>query len=176
MNSQVREALLPPTPQEIFCRQRPVFINHPGRDQPLLTLPAFSTGSPATPYGVSRPLVLDACRVLTNHAANNQGDFLATDIQGRDRLEIDDTPLDVDCYYFLGPPEDEFHRDYPIVKTFSAFTFPPTLPDDWARVADTLQRPCHGADEPPRASSVSSYVRKRDARCAVTKYSDGALF
>ena len=170
----IREALLAPAPQQVFYRQQPIFIRHPGCDLPLLCFPALSTDSTGH-YGVFRPLVLNACRVLTNHKADYNEDFLATDRQGQSRVPIDDTPLDVDCYYFLGPPEGESHSDYPIVKTFSAFTFPSTLPDDWARVADTLQRPCHGADEPPRASSASSYVRRRDARCAVTKYSDGAL-
>ena len=175
MNSQVREALSPPTPQEIFCRQRPLFVNHPGRDQPLLTFPAFSTGSPSTPYGVSRPLVLDACRVLTNHAANNQGDFLATDIQGRDRLQIDDTPLDVDCYYFLGHPElnlkDDANRDYPIVKKFSAFRFPPVLPDHWAQIAKRRPRKLLAYPRPLSSpSQMHNFVKLRDrGACALTR-------
>ncbi|KAM5533532.1 hypothetical protein V8D89_012811 [Ganoderma adspersum] len=172
MNSQIREALLPPTPQEVFCRQRPVFINHPGRDLPLLTFPAFSTGSTATSYGVSRPLVLDACRVLANHAAKNQEDFLAPDIQGRDRLEIDGTPLDVDCYYFLGAPELEANRDFPIVKTFSTFRCPSVLPDRWALIATRRPRSLLEYPRPLSPSQMPDRVRLRDRDCILTRCSE----
>ncbi|KAM5535259.1 hypothetical protein V8D89_011065 [Ganoderma adspersum] len=172
MNSQVREALSPSTPQEVFCRQRPVFINHPGRDLPLLTFPAFSTGSTATPYGVSPPLVLDACRVLANHAAKNQEDFLATDIQGRDRLEIDDTPLDVDCYCFLGAPEVVANRAYPIVKKFSAFRRPSILPDRWALIATRRPRSLLEYPRPLSPSQMPDRVRLRDRDCILTRCSE----
>ncbi|KAM5535253.1 hypothetical protein V8D89_011059 [Ganoderma adspersum] len=174
-----REALPAPAPQEVFCRQHLVFIRHPGRDVPLFRFPALSTGSTAIPYGILRPLVLDACRVLTNRAANGQedgGDFLASDIQGRDRLEVDDTPLDVDCYYFLGPPEVEDNRNYPIVKTLSAFSFPSTLPRRWARLADALgQQQSYPSPiwRRPAPSEMSTMVGLRDEhRCAITRWID----
>nr|VWP02221.1 Transcriptional repressor rco-1 [Ganoderma boninense] len=110
----------------------PVSINHPDRNLPLLKFPALFTGpSPTTPYGVFRPLVLDACRVLTNHASNTEadGDYLASDIEGSNRVEINDTPLAFDRCYFLGAPDAEAHRNYPIVNTLSAFAFPAPLPE-----------------------------------------------
>ena len=178
-----REALPAPAPREVFCRQHLVFIRHPGRDEPLFRFPALSTGCTSAPYGVFRPLVLDACRVLTNRAANIQededGDFLASDIQGRNRIEVDDTPLDVDCYYFLGPPEVEANRNYPIVKTLSAFTFPSVLPDRWAKIADALGQQYY----PPLTcrhstpSEMSTIVGMRDEhRCAITRWLDCMLF
>ena len=176
-----REALPAPAPREVFCRQHLVFIRHPGRDEPLFRFPALSTGCTSAPYGVFRPLVLDACRVLTNRAANIQEDvdFLASDIQGRNSLEADDTPLDVDCYYFLGPPEVEANRNYLIVKTLSAFTFPSVLPDRWAKIADALGQQCYPSLvlRHSTPSEMSTIVGMRDEhRCAITRWLDGALF
>ncbi|PIL31156.1 hypothetical protein GSI_05853 [Ganoderma sinense ZZ0214-1] len=162
-----------PEPQEISRRPRPLDVKHPRLNFPLFRFPAFSTGSPTTPYGVSRLLILDACRVITNHAANCQGDFLSTDKQGQDRLEIDDTPLDVHCYYFLGAPEVEANRDYPIVKTFSAFRFPSVLPAHWARIAE--RRPPllynHGFSFEPCPMSDLVWCRDRGV-CTITRWPD----
>ena len=178
MNS--RERLPEPTPREISLRPfKPlVIISHPGLDRILLALPAFSTGSTTTPYGVFCPLVLDACRVLTNHAGTSRGDFLALDIQGHNRIPVDDAPLTDDCYYFLGPPGVEANRNYPIVKTFSAFTFPPVLPDRWARAAAVLRRQPRSPRiwSPPSERKMSVRVWGRDKRCIITQYPDGASF
>ncbi|KAI1791925.1 hypothetical protein LXA43DRAFT_368484 [Ganoderma leucocontextum] len=170
-----RQDLPVPEPQDILfrpCKER-VVVRRPVYNAELLYLPALSTGSTATPYGVFRPLVLDACRVLTNRAANNQDseDFLATDIEGRDRVEINDEPLDVDCYYFLGPPDVEANRNYPIVKTLSAFTFPSVLPDRWAQIA-RQRPPSRTRMPPPPASDMSALVKERDWNCAVTRWPD----
>ncbi|KAI1791924.1 hypothetical protein LXA43DRAFT_1135429 [Ganoderma leucocontextum] len=177
-----RQELEVPKPQQILYQepQDLLFIKH-------LCLPALSTNSPDPTnstemhYGVFRPLVLDACRVLSNRAANNQDseDFLATDIQGRNRVEINDEPLDVDCYYFLGPPEVEANRNYPIVKTLSAFTFPSVLPDRWATIGDALrqQQPRLSRGRlPPAPSQMSNSVGQRDENCAITRWRDCALF
>ena len=175
---------LPELPPREISRRRPgrplVFIRHPGLDRILLALPAFSTGSTTKPYGVFCPLVLDACRVLTNHAGTSRGDFLALDIQGHNRIPIDDAPLTDECYYFLGPPEVEANTNYPIVRTFSAFTFPLVLPDRWARAAAVLQ-------QQPRSRPIwfpsfqseklmSQRVWVRDEKCIITRYPDGASF
>ncbi|PIL31146.1 hypothetical protein GSI_05842 [Ganoderma sinense ZZ0214-1] len=169
----IREPLSAPEPQEIFCAPDVVRIIHPRHEfPPLLHFPAFSTGSPTTPYGVSRFLLLDACRVLTNHAANYQEDFLASDSQGEDRLEINDTPLNVNCYYFLGPPEVEANRDYPIVKSLSALRFPSVLPAHWARIAE--RRPPRPYDYriSPEPSMMTDLVRRRDRVCTITACPD----
>ncbi|KAI1784333.1 hypothetical protein LXA43DRAFT_226566 [Ganoderma leucocontextum] len=167
------------TPQDILfrpCKER-VVIRRPGYNAELLYLPALSTGSTATPYGVFRPLVLDACRVLTNRAANNQDseDFLATDIEGQNRVEINDEPLDVDCYYFLGPPDVEANWNYPIVKTLSAFTFPSVLPDRWTKIA-RHQPPSRRRLPAPPASGMSCLVKERDRNCAVTRWPDSTQY
>ncbi|KAI1784332.1 hypothetical protein LXA43DRAFT_1101509 [Ganoderma leucocontextum] len=175
----LRQDLPVPTQQEIFYRRtKDLLIWHPGLDVPLLRLAALSTGSTATPYGVFRSLVLNACRVLTNHAAHYDADFLATDIEGQNRVPIDDTPLDFDCYYFLGPPEVAAHKNYPIVKTFSAFTFPRTLPPDWAGVANAtrdseVQTPQRQPQDAP-SRFMAAAVQWRDVQCAATRYPDAA--
>ena len=91
---------------------------------------------------------------------------------------IDDTPLDFDCYYFLGPPEDEANRNYPVVKTLSAFTLPSVLPDRWAQIMDARQqqRPC-----PPQIwlpwseQNMPLFVQLRDKQCAITRCTNGAF-
>ena len=97
-------------------------------------------------------------------------------MKGHNRVPIDNSPLDVDYYYFLGPPKVEAHKNYAIIKNFSGFTFPDTLPEDWAAVVNTLQQTSYGQHEPPQASSMSLHVKTRGPRCAVTKYLDCALF
>ncbi|KAI1791922.1 hypothetical protein LXA43DRAFT_1008482 [Ganoderma leucocontextum] len=173
-----RSAFSAPTQTEIFYRQtKDLLIWHPGLDAPLLCLAALSTGSTATPYGVFRSLVLNACRVLTNHAAHYDADFLATDIEGRNRVPIDDTPLDFDCYYFLGPPEVAAHKNYPIVKTFSAFTFPRTLPPDWAGGVANATREVQTPQLLPQDASsrfMAPAVQWRDLQCVATRYPDAA--
>ena len=174
-----RGTLPVPSSSEIL-RQGSVLIKHPGRDKLLLRLPCFTqldATDPAakTRCGVSRRLVLNACRILTNHAASDQGDFLASDLEGQDKVPVEDpNPLDFHCYYFLGPPEVEAYRNYPIVKMFSAFRFPSSLPEDWCQSSSGMQS--LSDDEPIVSSSgMSCYVHARDRRCAVTGYQDCAL-
>ena len=172
-----RESLPAPKPQEILNRGRIVYIKHPAQDRLLFSFPALSTDSTGNHYGVFHPLVLDACRILTNRAASSQGDidsdFLATDIEGHNRVSINITYLDVDFYYFLGPPEDEINRNYPIVKTLSAFTFPTVLPDRWAKIADAWRQQRSDPERPPAtASQMSAIVERRDRKCALTRWRD----
>lgn len=58
-------------------------------------------------------LVLDACRVVTNNAVNNEEDFLAEDREGQTPVPIDDSrPLSARTYfYFLGPAKDASSRN-----------------------------------------------------------------
>ena len=157
-------------------------IMHPALEAKLLGFPALSTGSTTAPYGVFRPLVPDACRVLTNHAATRNGrgdfkDFLASDRDGRHRIPVDDAPLEDNCYHFLGPPEVEANRNSPIVKTLSAFTFPFVLPDRWARTAALWQqlRPSYEryVSSP---NQMSTFVSGMDEKCAVARYPNCASF
>ncbi|PIL28685.1 hypothetical protein GSI_08729 [Ganoderma sinense ZZ0214-1] len=166
-----RDPLSVPTPREILFRGWTVLIKHPGLDVRLLKFPALSA-DPTGRCGLFCPLVLNACRVLTNNKAEYGADFLATDIQGHNRIRIDDTPLDVDCYYFLGPLELEANRNYPIVKSFCAFIFPSSLPDDWCVIADARQRPIPVLGRAPPASAMSYEVKTRDGRCVITHYCD----
>ena len=124
-----RQAFLPITPPVEITRGKLVLINHPGFGHPLFCLPAYSgEADPSiqdrstTVFGVCYQLALDSCRVITNHAANNEDDFLARDVEGKIPIPIDDVrPLTPgDYYYFLGPPNISTNCNYPIVKDFSA--------------------------------------------------------
>ncbi|KAI1784587.1 hypothetical protein LXA43DRAFT_901310 [Ganoderma leucocontextum] len=154
-----------------------VQISHPRVDKPLFRFPAYSEPDPANPsqnlFGVYHRLALDACRVITNHAANNQGDFLAEEREGKVPVPIDDAkPLSPRTYYyFLGPPEDATNRNYPIVKHFHAFRFPPQSPDNWytARISGRFTM---GQVLKVSSSHMATHIAARDQCCAATKYRD----
>ena len=52
----LREPLPYQEPQEILRRPRPLFVAHPRYKYPIFCFPAFSTGSPTTPYGTLGPV------------------------------------------------------------------------------------------------------------------------
>ncbi|PIL32435.1 hypothetical protein GSI_05137 [Ganoderma sinense ZZ0214-1] len=155
-----------------------VSIRHPGRlGATLFAFPAYShpdpTDSSGRRSGLYHLLALDACRIVTNYAANNRGDFLARDREGKTPVPIDDVSLLTygNYYYFLGPPEVHANCNYPIIKSFSAFVFPSQLPDNWytartgARWQQTLPLP-----QIVSSTNMSIHVVTRDECCTATKY------
>ncbi|KAI1784575.1 hypothetical protein LXA43DRAFT_208173 [Ganoderma leucocontextum] len=124
-----------------------VFIKHPAVDKSLFCFPAYPQPDPTDAseplFGVCHPLALDACRVITNHAAKNQADFLAGDRE-----------------------DDPANGNYPIVKEFSAFRFPSRMPDDWYNTRASAR----GVSVATVVSSsgMSVHVASRDRYCALT--------
>lgn len=162
-------------PREVLVNGS-VIIKHPGVDKPLFCFPAFSQPDPTFPtdpsqtiFGVCRRLVLDACRVITNHASDNQADFLADDREGQTSVHIDDPkPLSPGTYfYFLGFPDYSANRNYPIVKSFSAFVFPSQIPDHWYSARGTFQASARGL-EVVSSTQMSAYVSGRDKYCILS--------
>ncbi|KAM5541504.1 hypothetical protein V8D89_004694 [Ganoderma adspersum] len=153
-----------------------VIIRHPRLGNVLFLFPVYSDEpDPTHPFkplvGVCHRLVLDACRIVTNHAVNNQEDFLAEDREGQTPVHIDDSKtLSARTYfYFLGPAKDASSRNYPIVKEFSAFIFPRRLPEHWytARTSGRLTR---GHVSIVSSTNMSVHVATRDQGCAATRY------
>ncbi|KAM5541503.1 hypothetical protein V8D89_004693 [Ganoderma adspersum] len=159
-------------PREVLVNGS-VIIKHPDVDKPLFRFPAFSQPDPTDPsqtiFGVCRRLVLDACRVITNHASDNQADFLAEDREGQTPVHIDDPkPLSPGTYfYFLGPPHHPANRNYPIVKSFSAFVFPSQIPDHWYSARSTFQAAARGL-EVVSSTEMSAHVSARDKYCILS--------
>ena len=157
-----------------------VFIKHPGVGQSLFCFPAYSYPKPADasdiPFGVLHLLALDACRVITNHAARDQADFLTEDREGKTRIPLDAIKLlpPGNYYYFLGPTTDAANSSYPIVKEFSTFKFPDRIPDHWydTRPSARLRRGMGAAS----ASDMSVHVVNRDQHCTMTKRAFCAFF
>ncbi|KAM5541520.1 hypothetical protein V8D89_004710 [Ganoderma adspersum] len=167
-----RQVFLPPPPPLEIRIGGFVHINHPGVGHPLFSFPAYSgeanpNDPPTTVFGVCHQLALDSCRVVTNHATDNQDDFLARDLEGLIPVPINDVqPLTPgNYYYFLGPPSNPANRNYPIVKNFSAFRFPSQLPGHWYHTRDT---PLPVAAEVVSPSDMSSHVVLRDKHCALS--------
>ncbi|PIL32444.1 hypothetical protein GSI_05146 [Ganoderma sinense ZZ0214-1] len=162
---------LPPllSPVEI-TKDDEVLIYHPAVGRPLFIFPAYSdevdlNDSLKTVSGVCCSLVLDSCRIITNYAASNQDDFLATDREGK--ISIDGVqPLTTGVYYyFLGPPNVAANCNYPVVKDFSAFRFPAQLPRHWYDARATAR---HTSVQIVSASNMSNHVVWRDKYCALS--------
>ena len=166
---------------EVVASEGQVIVNHPAVDAPLICFSAYSepdpTGSSQPLFGVCHRLALDACRVITNHAANNQGDFLAEDRDGKNPVPLDDAkPLPPgDYFYFLGVVSGAAVGNYPIVKSFSAFVFPPQIPDNWY-VARRTGRLTAGMIGVASSTNMSTHVVLRDKYCAATGYQECASF
>lgn len=160
-----------------------VIIRHPGLGNVLFLFPAYSEPDPTDPseskrlLGVCRRLLLDACRVVTNHAVNNQEDFLAEDRQGQTPVPIDDSkPLSTPTYfYFLGPAKDASSRNYPIVKEFPSFIFPRRLPEHWY-TARTSGRLTSGHVTVVSSTDMPVHVTARDEGSAATRYQNCTFF
>ncbi|KAI1784566.1 hypothetical protein LXA43DRAFT_1041611 [Ganoderma leucocontextum] len=160
-----------PMQREILV-QGSVFLIHPGVGKSLFWFPAYSQPDPTDPskplFGVCHSLALDACRVITNHAANNRGDFLAKDSGGEDRVSVDDVKLlpPGDYYYFLGTGNAANHN-YPIVNRFSAFRFPSQIPDNWYNTRSSFRAVDRGINVVSSAN-MSDRVSARDKYCILT--------
>ena len=158
-----------------------VIIRHPGLDKMLFRFSAYSgpdpTDSSKRLVGVYHRLVLDACRVITNHTAIDQSDFLAEDREGKSPVPLDDAKLlsPRDYFYFLGSASDPVNLKYPIVMSFSAFIFPPHIPNNWytARLSGQLTG---GQVSIASSTDMSAHVTSRDQYCAATKYRHCAFF
>ncbi|TBU28324.1 hypothetical protein BD311DRAFT_333539 [Dichomitus squalens] len=159
----------------LLHRLKPVTILHPGYSPEqqfiLLSLPAYPQFTTPTDgarlYGVACCLVIDACRILTNLAANNQGDYLAYDLEGNLRVPAaDDTFLESgEYFYHLGPMHP---AQYPIVAKFNAFIFPVALPAHWSRHMDNQEDLDLWANV--TESVMSDKVKSDDGCCIVTKH------
>ncbi|EJF61891.1 hypothetical protein DICSQDRAFT_180282 [Dichomitus squalens LYAD-421 SS1] len=158
-------------------QSRPVEILHPaydvGMDISLLSLPAFPRlSSPAdglTVYGIARSLVMDACRIITDFAANSQEDYLAFDPEGTRPVPTNDLFLAPGRYFYHLAPQHV--TKYPIVMDFSAFKFPKVIPRHWIRPKtaeedDNLRIAYEGVP----SSEMSWRVKTDDESCVVTGY------
>ena len=177
-------ARLPELPQfdVLSHRARLVEVTHPGyspkKKITLLSLPAYLRSAVPTDdgtlYGVAFCLVLDACRILANiSTTNNQGDYIAYDLEGNRRVpEADDTFLEPgEYFYHLGPTHP---AKYPIVDKFEAFTFPSALPLHWSRYRDEWEELALVSLKNVSPSDTSHKVISDDGCCVVTKHYNGA--
>ena len=119
--------------------------------------------------GVLHRLVLDACRVITN----NQEGFLATDIDGHDRVPASTTILLVGTYYFHLATGTVLYK---IVTDFAAWEFPEPLPSHWERpVSPNEDQALSGRYAGVGSSAMSVVVKCDDAECVVSGYTSCML-
>ncbi|KAI1787382.1 hypothetical protein LXA43DRAFT_853982, partial [Ganoderma leucocontextum] len=169
--------IVPPSPPQIILASSRVRIWHPGCRQLLLALPAFTR--PATAAGIDtlhddgadHRLALDACHIITNHAANERDCYLSKDRAGQDRvLQHSDALAPGKYYYQPGPPSSRTIANYPIVTDFAAWRYPKKIPDHWTRprsVKEKLElRAKHAFSQPEDFPYVVSI---EDEGCVVTK-------
>ncbi|TBU59987.1 hypothetical protein BD310DRAFT_923640 [Dichomitus squalens] len=169
---RIRQQLTPPSPQEVLLHTLTVDIIHPGFNRPLFSLPAFSdepTPSGDTQYGVDHRLVLDACRILTNLTANDQDGYIAHDCAGEQRVSLDISLLSPGRYFYhLASPGTT--SKYRIVKDFSAWRLPASIPSHWVRTRTPEERSALYRYEFNSASAMSRVVVSEDGHCVITQY------
>ena len=150
-----------------------VRVFHPGYDIVLFSLPAFDSildiTSGTSANGVNLRLVLDGCYII----ANNEEGFLATDLDGTERIPIDNTLLPPGKYFYHLKSAPGAGHKYPVLCEFAAWTPPPPekRPAHWSR-KDTLNAPYHNVTHlAASASDMSEAVKNQDQRCILTQYS-----
>ncbi len=178
----------------ISCSQlgsNTVRIWHPGCRQLLLSLPAFKFAHPPTPAtncdalhgdgSVDHRLVLDACHIISNHAAPEHDCYLSTDRAGQNPVLMRDNggppALAPGKYYYQpGPPSSRTVANYPIVTDFAAWKYPVQgPPDHWIRPRSFRER----LELQSNNSSVNyddffaAVIVDDNAQCVVTKVSSG---
>lgn len=157
---------------------KPVCIIHPGCQQPIFALPAFPyplAGANNKPvHGVDHRLILDACNILTNHAAKERDCYLSKDHAGRHPIpRHSDILAPAKYYYHLGRPSAVTDVNYPIVTDFTAWKFPDKLPRHWTRpdVRDPeIIRLSGYHRRQPNDHDMWDGVTANDGGCVVTKY------
>ena len=136
----------------------------------LHAFPVLSTRTDGvTLYGIPRSLIMDACRIITNFAANSCEDYLASDRKGTSPVPAGDMFLSPGTYFYHLAPERV--TQYAIVMEFSAFKFPTAIPSHWIRPRTTqednhIQLAYSGLP----SSETSQRVKTDDASSVVTGY------
>ena len=170
-----------------------VRIFHPGCRQLLFSLPAIFQTHPSGSSGGTNPesstlpcdddvpgvnhrLVLDACHIITNHAAEERNCYLSRDRLGRIPVmpHRNGSLAAGKYYYHPGPPSSRTVANYPIVTDFAAWQYPAEgPPDHWKRprsveAALALHRE-HRCNKPGEFR-LAVALNDRSVGCVVTKH------
>ncbi|KAI1793284.1 hypothetical protein LXA43DRAFT_942610 [Ganoderma leucocontextum] len=157
---------------------KPVSVIHPGCRQLIFALPAFpypaTTGTKMPMHGVDHRVVLDACRILTNYAAEEQEGYISKDRAGRHPILRHSEVLAPDEYYYHpAPPATRTEANYPIVTDFAAWKFPDKIPDHWTRPESHTSEQLLALRRKytwSMPNDIWYQVTSGDGGCVVTKY------
>ena len=177
-----------------------VRIFHPGCRQLLFSLPAIFQTHPSGSSGGTNPesstlpgdddapgvnhrLVLDACHIITNHAAEERDCYLSRDHQGQVPVmssgRLGGSLPPGKYYYQPGPPSSRTVANYPIVTDIAAWRYPAEGPPEHWRRPENIEKATalavHRDDryDEPGEFRLAVALDDRDVGCVVTKQHGG---
>ncbi len=157
-----------------------VFTWHPGCRQFLFCLPAYTHPSSVTGNnrdllhddGVNHRLVLDACHIISNHAAQENDCYLSRDRAGQNLVmphNMNSALAAGKYYYQPGPPSSRTVANYTIVTDFAAWRYPEKgAPNHWRRPRSVKEALEIGREyQYTKREDLTSHSRWRETTWAV---------